>query len=332
MRCLRVALALLLGQVVVPTVRADSAGPVLNPYRAYPASCLTDPLPAAPSGPTWSGRVTLPLLAPSGAEAVTVYLWRTPCSGRSSALLGEVVRDPQNSLSVPAPGFPSFSLQQGAKNLGFARVAVEPNTIRSSLGPGAPIFKVQQFVFENQPVTDVPQFDFNQAITVSVLNPNSSQVLLTGAIPAFDPAQYPSLPMQISGYQTGNYSDPSGGQGIQVEVTELASPAQRAIVVAWYTYDQTGTSYWLFNAANFNVGDRSVSLPLGYFSGGGFAGGQGSIAAAVWGNVTLTFPDCNHMNFTYQALSGLPSGVPIGTGSKTLTRVTSINGVTCDAP
>src|SRR4029077_10832563 len=93
------------------------------------------------------------------------------------------------------------------------------------------------------------------------------------SLSTYDPTQYAdsSRPMQISGYQTGNYSDPVGGQGIQVEVMELGMQGQRAIVLAWYTYDASGTSYWLFNSTTFNIGDRSVSLPLGYYTGGSFA-------------------------------------------------------------
>jgi len=334
MRVALLATPLLLTLIDAPIASADSAGPTLNPYRAYSPSCLADPLPAIPSGPSWSGRVTLPLLGSSGSESVTVNLWRSPCEAGKSALLGEVVRDSQNTTAVPPPEFPAFGLQQGASSLGLGRVAIEPNTVRSALEPGSGFFGLQQFVFENYPHSDVPQFDFNGAITVSVLHPTNGQLLLTGVIPAYDASQYPAaaLPLQISGYQTGNYSDPAGGQGIQVEVTELGSPTQRAIVIAWYTYDASGTSYWLFNGAPFNIGDRSVSLPLGYFTGGGFAGGPGNVSGSAWGNVTLSFPDCNHMTFGYQSLSGLPAGVPLGSGSKTFTRLTSINGATCNSP
>jgi hypothetical protein len=35
------------------------------------------------------------------------------------------------------------------------------------------------------------------------------------------------------------------------------------------------------------------------------------------------------MQFTYAANAGLPAGVPSGSGSKTWTRATQLNGLTC---
>ena len=46
-------------------------------------------------------------------------------------------------------------------------------------------------------------------------------------------------------------------------------------------------------------------------------------------NLTVDFPDCNSMHFTYQANAGLPASVPQGSGSRTWTRLTGINGLGC---
>jgi hypothetical protein len=319
---------------------ADSPGPVLNQYPAYPASCLADPLPTTPNGPTWQARVTLdaiqfvPALAIT-SEDVTFFFWRTPCNAGKSALLGRLVRDPANQGRADVqPLFPFFAQAQNGQDI-FFRAALEPNTAQSFIYLN-PTGKDTTFVFENGllfPTGTKQIVDYSDSFEL-LIQDDAGDLLPLAAIPAYDAGQYPnaSLPMQISGYQSGNYSDPAGSQGIQIEVIETGVQGQRALVLAWYTYDATGTSYWLFNSTTFSAGARSVSLPLGYFVGGGFAGATGNVSGAEWGTVSLSFTDCNHMNFSYQSLSGLPAGVPVGSGSKTFSRVTSINGITCDSP
>jgi hypothetical protein len=61
------------------------SGPrIANPYRAYPPSCLADPLPDTPSGPFTSFQ--MPLYSrdtggnPVTPETVTVTIWRMACS------------------------------------------------------------------------------------------------------------------------------------------------------------------------------------------------------------------------------------------------------------
>lgn len=309
---------------------ADAPGPFLNSYRAYPASCLTLPLPE-PSGPIFQARVTLPTVNSSfqqvGTEAVTFEFWRSPCNGGSSALLGHAVRDTSLQNTSPYPVFEGIFVSQGSISNYPVRLVEEPNTAVSYIPSNQLIIAETDFVFENDAAAI---FDYSNSINIEIAGVSN----VAGSIPAYDRTQYSNsgLPMQISGYQTGNYSDPSGGQGIQVEVSELGSSSQRTIVIAWYTYDDSGTSYWLFNSTTFNVGARSVSLPLGYFTGGRFAGNGGSTTASQWGTVTLSFPDCSHMLMTYNALVGLPQGVPVGSGTRTFTRITSINGLTCDSP
>ena len=313
---------------------ADSSGPTLNPYRAYPSSCLAYPLPP-PSGPQISANIVVSDVVgfgmPGVSEFVTLIIWRAPCAGGKAALLGTFIRGSQHP-HLDAE-FPRIGIEGGNASVPIVRVAYEPNTIVSTLYFGDPIFSGDSFVFENYADPGVVPIDFSSALHIAIdPGPGNTNVFLY--LPAYDPSQYPTtaLPMQISGYQSGNFSDPAGGQGIQIEVAETSVPGQRALVLAWYTYDASGTSYWLFNSTTFTAGARSVSLPLGYFVGGSFAGAAGSASASVWGNVSVSFPDCDHMIFSYQSISGLPAGVPVGSGSRTFTRVTSINGVTCDSP
>jgi hypothetical protein len=318
-----------IGMLASASALADSPGPTLNPYRAYPPSCLALPFPAV-AGPTTTARVTVDTVNEFfqivGTETVSYIFWRTPCSGGPAALLGEVVRDQALQGTLPVPIFPLVLGTQGSAVDVPIRLAAEPNTIVSFLVPGGtPVLREQLFVFEN--TVNLTQLDFSASISLTI---NGTQPV-SGTIPAFDPNQYANafLPMQISGYQTGNYADPTAGdQGVQVEVAESPIAGQRTIVFAWYTYDSSGIPYWLFNSASVNVGDRSVSMQLGYFGGGGFVSGNGS--AALWGNITVSFPDCNHMNVTYGSAAGLPNSTPQGSGTRTFSRITSINGTTCD--
>ena len=308
---------------------ADSGGPTLNPLRAYPPSCLALPLPQ-PAGPILSARVLVPTVDAqgnlAGSETVAYEFWRTPCNNGKSALLGAIVRDQSLQNTTPAPIFSTILGSQGGVQNHEMRVAAEPNTSLSYISPDQSVSSFIYFVFENDAQAS---FDFSSSIDLTVTNQTST---VTGTMPTYNPSAYAdaSLPLQISGYQTGNYFDTgAGGQGVQVEVADQTS-GQRLFVFAWYTYDSSGTPYWLFNTAPLNVGDRSITLPLGYYSGAQFGSGNGN--PAVWGNITVTFPDCDHMTVSYQSASGLPAGVPQGNGTKTFGRLTSINGVTCDTP
>ena len=313
--------------------RADSPGPTPNPYQEYPPSCVAYPVPLpADTDPLFSINVNEPARDNTGAvvanENVTFFFWRTPCDGNTGALIGRMQRATSLQGTSPVPDFPSLFVTQGNLQTAVARVNEEPNTQVSFYAAGLPVSYLQDFIFEN--VFDAngnPQVvNYSQALTVTI----DGNPPVAISIPAYNRAQYADglLPMQISGHNTGNYADPSaGGQGVQIEVAE-GTPGQRVIVFAWYTYDPSGFPYWLFNSATFTPGDRSVSLPLGYFSGGTFVAGNGH--AALWGNITVTFPDCDHMTVSYQSANGLPSGVPQGSGTRTFTKITAINGATCN--
>jgi hypothetical protein len=69
---------------------------------------------------------------------------------------------------------------------------------------------------------------------------------------------------------------------------------------------------------------------LAYYAGGGFAGNFGSSATpALWGTLSVKFPDCNTMQFSYQSDPGQHSEIPVVSGNRTWTRATTINGLTC---
>jgi len=303
---------------------SDSPGPVQNPWQAYPPSCLAYPLPE-PSGPMWSVPLELETNGTTDHhETVNVIFWRTPCAGGKSALLGKVFRDATSTNKFPQPLFEGVRISQGAVQQHPARLATEPNTVLSYVPFELALSDSVEFVFENDASASV---DYSQAMTLTMTSTESSR---TVSIPAYDEMQYPAadLSLQLSGYVTGNWFDPAhGGEGAQVEVGAGAGNS-RYIVFAWYTYTPGGAPFWLFGQGGFNAGDRMANVTVAYATGGGFAGGPGATNAS-WGNVTVEFPDCNSMHFTYQANAGLPASVPQGSGSRTWTRLTGINGLGC---
>jgi hypothetical protein len=315
---------------------ADSPGPSAIPYRAYPPSCLSYPLPDV-------GDVEVQSAAPIvntvdeqghivGIEQPAYFFWRTPCGSGRSALLGLFGRAVMYQGQWPAPLFPGITGTQGAIQNVPIRLAAEPNTAVSSLpANGFAVTVSQLFVFENNPTG--PQFDFSKALEITIHGNPPTNVFFS----AYDPVQYPtaSLPLPITGYLAGNWYDPThSGEGIQTEIGEFpdaGATMNRFVSVAWSPFDATAMPYWLFGSGTFTAGDRTATFDLSYVTGGGFAGsGSGGAQVARWGSITVAFPDCNTLSFQYQSAVDLPSGVPSGSGSKTWNRLTQINGLTCE--
>jgi hypothetical protein len=270
------------------------------------------------------------------SEAVDVYVFRVPCSSGQSATLVEIDR-PSNHSNTYYPTFPGVYVTQGSQQDYVVRVANDPNTFYSTNFALNPLIQSDVFVLENFYAGAV-QFNFNQSVTVTIDNlATGFRQIVDFPLAAYNPAQYAaaSLPLPISGYMTGNWYDQNhSGEGIQVEVGELqgnGSNVPRYISIAWYTFDSSGTPYWLFGSGVFNAGDTTAIMQLGYSYGGGFAGNFGASATQkLWGTFNVQFPDCNTMKFSYQSTAGLPNGVPVGAGSKTWTRLTQMNGLTCE--
>lgn len=312
---------------------AYSPGPMMSPWQAYPASCVSNSMMddrggmmmQPGSGPTWTSSVVLPTVndafsGPVGSETVTFSMWRVPCSGSKSALMGRVVR---SHSGLPEPVFGTMFVSQGGYSHQAVRIARDANTMYSDM-TGAPFMNGFDFVVENG--ADY-QIDYSQGMQLSISGkPNVSMM-----IPAYDPTQYStaSMPMMMSGYMTGNWYDAAhGGEGAQVEVGATSSTG-RYMTFAWYTFDAKGLPFWLFGMGSFNAGDRLVNVTMDYMSGGGFAGNFMGATNAPWGSVTVQFPDCHTMQFSYQSNAGLPTTMPHGSGSRTWTRLTSINGLEC---
>ena len=309
-----------------------------NPQRAYPASCLNAPLPLGlyNNDPNKvSTTISLrgdPLSSDVNennyTETDTVTVFRVACANNESAVLIEIDR-PSNASTMYYPVFPGMSI--GSNNY-VPRMASDPNTFYSNVYAFDPLLTSDVVVFEN--VFGGTPVNYNQALAVFVdnLQSGSNADLVEFDIPAYNAAQYASTsqPLPISGYQSGNYYDPNhSGEGIQIEVGETASTGTRVITVAWYTFDASGIPYWLYGTGTFSTGANTAAVTMAYASNGGFAGDFGKATVAQWGTLNVNFPDCNTMNFSYASAAGLPSGVPSGSGSKSWTRLTTLNGLTC---
>jgi len=340
-------LALRAGGGVAPV---STAGDVItNTSRAYPPSCLGNLVQFGlwqndPNG--LQAQITLygdPLGSSSEqaySEVDTVTVFRVPCSGGKSALLVEIDRpaahDHDRNLY---PIFPQLTVQSTAPcaapgcPIFVPRLAADPNTYFSDTYSYSPFYDSNVYAFEN---LFGATGDYNGAFDVFVdnLNTNDPNEHAVFHVPAYDASLYPaaSQPLPITGYMTGNWYDPNHNhEGIQTEIGEIEGTTTRYLVVAWYTYNSSGTPYWIFGAAGFTAGAQSVTITqMAYSSNGGFAGNFGAAAdQALWGTLTAQFTDCNTLHFSYQSTAGLPAGVPTGSGTRNWTRASQMNGLAC---
>jgi hypothetical protein len=349
--------------VLAVPARALTTGAVDTAARTYPPSCLSAPLPDPPSGPTFSRTTMLAsvdrdTLEYAGFEPVDVTVWRVPCTDGRAALLLRIARAAGADASRAAQ-FPfqyGLSARQGGVT-GTVRLAQEPNARLSSVQPGGLIGSAVTFVVENVPsVTETSTgadralppgvnavvFDVDQPLDMFIPNAQTAGISpppppIVLSVPAYDASVYASasLSLPITGYASGQYFDPAhSGEGILVEVgdrPDAMTDASRYVSLAWFTYDTTGRPFWIVGVATLAPGDRSVFVPMSYAEGGGFAGSFGtSVALRSWGAATISFPDCASMHFTYASNAGSAPPVPSGTGERTWTRLTRLDGLDCD--
>src|SRR5450432_1538548 len=148
------------------------------------------PLPETPTGPSWTARVTVPAIISVSAlytsEDVTLYFWREPCVGGTSAMLGRFQRDAQNEGRTDViPVFPALHTSQGASQA-LPRLAAEPNTVVSGIFALLPLPVSVPFIFENYPTNTIPLIDYSESFDIEVIGVTT----VSGTIPAYDATQY----------------------------------------------------------------------------------------------------------------------------------------------
>jgi hypothetical protein len=342
----------------VDAVQATGSGPrIANAYRAYPPNCLADPLPTDASGPSTSfqmplwTRDSLGNLAPE-LETVTVTIWRVACSsshaltpyntdnGDNAALLMRIERDSSvDGTTDTYPTFPFLTSNQANTTGNLVRAAMEPNTVVSDGPYDAPIYTSTTYVLENYPYSGAGFTYFNYDFTF-LIDPviddqctGCQSIDINGYTPSQSdyPAAFQNLP--IDGYMSSAYYDSThSGEGLFLEVYDNAGSTSRSVSAAWYTYDSLGLPFWLIAQGVISLGANTVSnATVYYFTDGGFAGDFGAHATSnVWGTMTMSWPDCNTLAFTYNGATDPSIGGPTGTGTRTWHRVADINALNCE--
>jgi hypothetical protein len=242
------------------------------------------------------------------------------------------------------PLFPAIDIAQGAVGfdtplLSLVRVATEPNTVISDVPVDSPVVFSTTYVLENYPYDGANAFDFNLPFSARFDNQFNSGIRYStiNGVPLYEPtaATYPEayLFLPVSGYLSSNWYDRTKpGEGLVIQVYE--SPTDRNNLVfffTWFAFDNDGFPLWLFGQATAPRGARSITAPVGYITGGGFAGGGGTASAPQpWGTTTFRWPHCNALDLSFAANPGLPSWLPSATGSRVWTRVANVNNLACE--
>lgn len=321
--------------------------PTPNPYRAYPPSCMANPLPNQTSGPVYSTTANLAAYDSNTGnyvlEGVTITIWRVACSSAdfyNSATLMRIQRQAafEGQLDI-YPLFPLIDIKQSSANYDqVARFVLEPNTILSDVLPETPIVDSTTYVLENYIGINADYFDFNLPFSIQFDNLfTSNNLFYINNIPLYSPtsstypAAFQNLP--ISGFLATPYYDPTAsGEGIVMQVFQRPGEANTFVLnFTWTTYDPDGIPFWLFGQVDIVRGAKVAVSPMAYTTGGGFAGNAGSAdPPTIWGTATVSFPDCNSMTLTYASISGLPAYVPQGSGTRNWIRISNLNGLPCE--
>ncbi len=108
----------------------------------------------------------------------------------------------------------------------------------------------------------------------------------------------------------GNWADVTGGsRGLIIDVLENRAPAEDfapAILVEWFTYDESGNPLWLISDTQAIDRDtNTVTLEFLEFSGGAFAAPDlGDPQLESWGTATLQFNSCDEAVLTFDGANG----------------------------
>jgi hypothetical protein len=331
--------------------------PLANEFRAYPPSCAAWPLPDKASGQTATARVPLYTRNSAGSattsETVTISIWRVPCSssgnatpyntdgGYNAMTFMRIDRDSANEGRLDVfPTFPLLQINQGS--IGYSdlaslvRAASEPNTFIADGPFDAPVLNSTTYVLEsyNTDADYLHYYNYAFKLLVDPVIPNVSPVEFT--MPDYVPTQatYPAAfePLPIDGYSSASWYDPAhNGEGMLTQIIDNDSTT-RTFFAAWYTYDQLGLPYWLTIQGTMpHFQTDLTNVPVYYTSGGGFAGDFGSsVNLAGWGTMSVSFPDCMHMAFSFNGHTGTGDNGPGGSGSRIWTRAAGINALACE--
>ena len=124
---------------------------------------------------------------------------------------------------------------------------------------------------------------------------------------------------------SGSWFDAANpGHGLFVEVVPTPGAADRLNLI-WATYDSGGNQFYLVGVGP--ITGNAATIPLRFTRGGAFPppGNTASVQSLPFGNVTLTFNNCNTGTLDYTTT--VPNLPP--SGRVNLNRLTSISGQSC---
>lgn len=118
----------------------------------------------------------------------------------------------------------------------------------------------------------------------------------------------------------GSWFDPShDGEGFVIEILEGGTA-----VVYWFTYDKQGKQAWFAGAGAW--ADNQIIIKDAVIAHGGLFGpgfDPAEVVRETWGDITITFEDCNNARVNYAGAPGF------GSGAQQLTRLTALAGGGC---
>ncbi len=123
----------------------------------------------------------------------------------------------------------------------------------------------------------------------------------------------------LSGRLSGNWVvNGVPDQGFVIAISELTNSLDPLMFLSWYTYDNDGKLLWLTGAAQFEIGDTRITIPIELVTNGQFLGTKTADREVV-GSVIITANDCNDLSFHYEL-----NDLNLGSGDETLQRLFSL--------
>jgi len=335
-------------QALTAAAGTTQAGEIYaNPFRAYPPSCLGDGLPfrtyPQSTGDPTPQQQSLTLPGDPGqcfgggnaqecnySEAVTVTVWRVACPNSQTAVLVEIDRSQTNDGNTTLyPTFPLVSITQGTSSLSPVRLVDDPNTFFATTSVNTAVYSSDIYVLENYYNDQTLQLDYAKAFVLTLDN------TISFTFPDYNKSQYAAANqnLPISGYLSTNWYNPlESGEGMLTQIYDDyndTTGTKRTFTAAWYTFDPLGLPFWLYAQGSITIGDRAANnIQVFYASNGKFAG-SGNATFTQWGTANFSFPDCDHMVFTYTGNADAVNG-PTGSGTRTWSRLTNINSLVCN--
>lgn len=118
------------------------------------------------------------------------------------------------------------------------------------------------------------------------------------------------------------YNLETSGQGFLIEVIKVNG--QKKALATWFTFDTNGNQMWLIGVGDIQA--QQISFEMLKTEGGTFGNAHdpNNINSNIWGDVTVTFDNCNSASVNWTPVSS-----EFTSGSMPLTRLTSINNLNC---